>query len=420
MHIEHDHKGQIYKLDGFVYQMVLWLSVRFNFTFTVVEPKDGAVGALVNNTWNGMIHMAIIREVDLVAAPVVPSSDRIRVVDFSISYLDEQAACLIPAPTFDRNKWTAVFRPFDYTVWLMIIFSLVSIATITWMTTNAYWKWCLDRSHIHATLRFQLPFSQNFLFAFGALCSQSKWIPSSSYSTRIATSSWCLMSAVYAFSSCIIAYLTIPKSHLLVNSIEELANSEILQVATLKNSIFETTLLQSNFGPMKNLGDSLRKNPENRLTRHYYNQAKLLDKVFGRLALTTGKLQLDMLMELDYRKSRRCDLTLLPQQFMPILKTCLALPKGSTYTHLINLGIIEMNELGLVDQWIKRYVNQTNQCSHGMRKFHRSETQTKHPLTLSVLASAFALLLLGIIVSYFTFFLELYFFKKSKNSLVII
>ncbi|XP_046632858.1 glutamate receptor-like [Daphnia pulicaria] len=402
--------------------MVLWLSVRFNFTFTVVEPKDGAVGALVNNTWNGMIHMAIIREVDLVAAPVVPSSDRIRVVDFSIRYLDEQAACLIPAPTFDRNKWTAVFRPFDYTVWLMIIFSLVSIATITWTTTNAYWKWCLDRSHIHATLRFQLPFSQNFLFAFGALCSQSKWIPSSSYSTRIATSSWCLMSAVlvYAFSSCIIAYLTIPKSYLLVNSIEELANSEILQVATLKNSIFETTLLQSNFGPLKNLGDSLRKNPENRLTGQYYNQEKLLDKVFGRLALITGKLKLDMLMELDYRKSRRCDLTLLPQQFMPILKTCLALPKGSTYTHLINLGIIEMNELGLVDQWIKRYVNQTNQCSNGIRNFHRSETQTKHPLTLSVLASAFALLLLGIIVSFFTFFLELYFSKKSKNSLFII
>lgn len=101
-----------------------------------------------------------------------------------------------------------------------------------------------------------------------------------------------------------------------MNSIEELASSEILQVATLKNSIFETTLLvtarvpcwscifffnceylpyeichyllqQSNFGPLKNLGDSLRKNPENRLTGQYYNQAKLLDKVFGRLALIT-------------------------------------------------------------------------------------------------------------------------------------
>lgn len=100
-----------------------------------------------------------------------------------------------------------------------------------------------------------------------------------------------------------------------MNSIEELANSEILQVATLKNSIFETTLLvtarvlwwsyfffnceylpyeichsllqQSNYGPLKNLGDSLRKNPENRLTGQYYNQEKLLDKVFGRLALIT-------------------------------------------------------------------------------------------------------------------------------------
>lgn len=119
---------------------------------------------------------------------------------------------------------------------------------------------------------------------------------------------------VYAYSCCIISYLTIPRSYLLVNSVEELANSKVLQVTTLKNSIFETTLLvrksisilnfyfisskqqqptkyfllqQLGYGPFKLLGDSLRKNPGNSFSGQYYDQTRLLNKVFGRLALIT-------------------------------------------------------------------------------------------------------------------------------------
>lgn len=55
----------------------------------------------------------------------------------------------------------------------------------------------------------------------------------------------------------------------------------------LPYEICDYLLQQSKFGPLKNLGDSLRKNPDNRLTGQYYNQEKLLDKVFGRLALIT-------------------------------------------------------------------------------------------------------------------------------------
>jgi len=71
-----------------------------------------------------------------------------------------------------------------------------------------------------------------------------------------------------------------------------------------------------------------------------------------------------------------------------------------------------MKELGLVDHWIKFYVNQTNQCSNQMRNFYLSGNQTKHSLTLSNLAGAFALFLLGIFISCFSFFLELHFSKK--------
>ncbi|KZS09633.1 Uncharacterized protein APZ42_026119 [Daphnia magna] len=354
MHIEHDMKGHISKAGGFVYQMVLWLSKRFNITlFTLVESADGTVEAAINNTWNGMIRMAINRDVDFVAGPIVPLEARAKVIDFSINYLDEPAAILIPAPTLDQNNWVAIFKPFHYDV-----------------PKNTATR-----------------------------------VP---HSNKIAISSWCLMSAalVYAYSCCIISYLTIPRSYLLVNSVEELANSKVLQVTTLKNSIFETTLLQLGYGPFKLLGDSLRKNPGNSFSGQYYDQTRLLNKVFGRLALITGRLQLEMLIELNYRQTRRCDLTLLPQQFWHCQK--------DAYTHLINLGIMEIKQLELIDHWIKVYVNQTNQCSHGIEIFDHSNSKKKHPLGFSNLGGVFILFLLGISVSTLMFLSELYLTLKTK------
>lgn len=56
---------------------------------------------------------------------------------------------------------------------------------------------------------------------------------------------WCLSCVVliYLYTGVLISYITIPKVRPIVDSTEELANSDRLQVATIKNSIFETTLL---------------------------------------------------------------------------------------------------------------------------------------------------------------------------------
>lgn len=168
-----------------------------------------------------------------------------------------------------------------------------------------------------------------------------------------------------------------------------------------------------------------------------------------------------MLIELNYRQTRRCDLTLLPQQFWHCQK--------DAYTHLINLGyfnylqkkhrlrifpenlfwivvlsnsifnciarvansilfkiilckdwnchvincrIMEIKQLELIDHWIKVYVNQTNQCSHGIEIFDHSNSKKKHPLGFSNLGGVFILFLLGISVSTLMFLSEVCFPKN--------
>ena len=64
-------------------------------------------------------------------------------------------------------------------------------------------------------------------------------------STRIALGAWCLASvilvALYAVN--IISFVAVPKLKPFVNSIEELAYNNKLQVAVPKGTIFETILL---------------------------------------------------------------------------------------------------------------------------------------------------------------------------------
>ena len=56
--------------------------------------------------------------VDLEAAPITPTLDRSRILDFTVSFSDDAVGCLIPAPEEFKN-WAAVFEPFHYEVRLL-------------------------------------------------------------------------------------------------------------------------------------------------------------------------------------------------------------------------------------------------------------------------------------------------------------
>ena len=45
-------------------------------------------------------------------------------------------------------------------------------------------------------------------------------------------------------------------------------------------------------------------------------------------------------MALDYELNKQCRLSLIPQPFLPPLRSCFALPKGSPYTDIFNEGFV--------------------------------------------------------------------------------
>jgi hypothetical protein len=53
--------------------------------------------------------------VDLIAAPIVPTRDRVEVLDFTSAFMEDKAFCLIPAPK-EMDKMAAIVQPFQYQV----------------------------------------------------------------------------------------------------------------------------------------------------------------------------------------------------------------------------------------------------------------------------------------------------------------
>jgi hypothetical protein len=51
------------------------------------------------------------KEVDLIAAPIAPSRDRSEVLDFTTTFSEDPAACLIPGPQ-EMGKLAAIVQPF--------------------------------------------------------------------------------------------------------------------------------------------------------------------------------------------------------------------------------------------------------------------------------------------------------------------
>ncbi|EFX79318.1 hypothetical protein DAPPUDRAFT_104438 [Daphnia pulex] len=109
-----EHTGRnISHVNGFVHQIVAWLAEKHQFTFEYVGPPDGAYGAFVNGSWNGMVGMVIAGEIDIIAASLSVTYPRSQVVDFTFAFSEDPTSILIPYPQLDSTI-SGIVKPFQY------------------------------------------------------------------------------------------------------------------------------------------------------------------------------------------------------------------------------------------------------------------------------------------------------------------
>lgn len=144
---------------------------------------------------------------------------------------------------------------------------MLIVSTIIWATMG--YNSLKNRNDSTSYTTINNSFSQHLLYTLAIVCNQRNeaviknskhlscfnmfvvWIYfqdqgiSVPIATRPVLAVWCLTSVILIcyYSTGIISFLTVPKLRPVVNSIEELSSSSVLQVAAIKSSIFETIFL---------------------------------------------------------------------------------------------------------------------------------------------------------------------------------
>ncbi|XP_059353235.1 glutamate receptor ionotropic, kainate 4-like isoform X1 [Daphnia carinata] len=402
MYVHHDENGTIDSADGIVNEMMLWLAQRYHFTFHYVESSDGYFGAFVNESWNGMVGMAVRKEIDLIATQLTTTYARSKVIDFTTSFSKDPMSAIIPAPKED-GFMAAIVKPFQPGVWALIMISMFSATLVTFTFMKLIHKYMPEYYDGGIS---NLQFWENFMYYFGIISSQAgRTMPSVGplgHATRLLAATWCLTAVVfiYLYSGCLTSFITIPKLRPLIESLDDLATSVDLKLTLLKNSVFESIILEATSGTYKALGDSLRNNPENRLPKDFLEpEIFLKHALIGRFAMVDQKSFLEYVLNLAFKTSGKCDITLMKQEVVTSLDS-MAVQKNSIYLAQIDQGFQTMAALGLQNYWEKRFLK-VPKCEGNLEK-----GVAKPRLTLANLSGAFLFLLVGIGISFAVFLVE--------------
>ncbi|KAK6183983.1 hypothetical protein SNE40_006538 [Patella caerulea] len=122
---------------GLVEELTRLLAHHLNFTYTFKQPAVGQYGDRSNGgEWNGLVGQLHRQEVDIVITDLVITEEREQVIDFILPpFLASSWAALYKKGIDTDAKWIKIFRPFQSSIYLIILFTIVPVAMLLCVLT---------------------------------------------------------------------------------------------------------------------------------------------------------------------------------------------------------------------------------------------------------------------------------------------
>ncbi|XP_043272684.1 probable glutamate receptor [Venturia canescens] len=166
--IDRDEDGNMVGLGGFFGGIMQLLEENMNCTLTYLESKTWG-HRLANGTWTGTIGMLIEDEVDVVAAELMMTRDRLEAIEFTTPVYTTKCRTFIKRPSTTSLKWEAYVAPFTWGIWSAIgVIIIVTSLTISLVKSIVP----IISEHIKDEKNLSSSFSDILLEVFGAFCSQ--------------------------------------------------------------------------------------------------------------------------------------------------------------------------------------------------------------------------------------------------------
>lgn len=349
--------------------------------FELVPSIDGETGRhLPNGNWTGLMGMVLRGEVDL-ATCMSATTYRNQVVDFSYPLYMEQITFVTSKPDF-LPKIYALLDPFSKELWLIFLATLVIMSVV-----------------VYVFLRRKYTYQFVLINMLKNLLDQSSNLKLDKLSEQLLLLTWIIgvMSVSSCYSAVLLSFLSFPSRGAGVQDISDLSRAVAKgthECATYPGSYFPNFLLSSE-DELKIIGHSSKKNMKSRDILKTMQQSK---KKIAFIGLRSDFLMLDN----DYFISENIFCGTMPVS---------AFRKDFPCKSSLNTAILKISSTGLFQKILKdtAFLNNIHQL------LHAQVDDIKKILSLSDISGAFAMLLIGYMLSCLTFMIEILSHKCCKD-----
>ncbi|XP_046449197.1 glutamate receptor ionotropic, delta-1-like [Daphnia pulex] len=345
---------------------------------------------------------------DLLVHYILPTIHRNTIVDLTLPWTYDHFALLIPAPDETANI-NAVVKPFQWPIWLGVGVSIACVIEIL----NSIQQY-LDRSSFRKetdTMELgnkgaEAKTSRDYkMYVFAVLLSQGEPCRSKRLPIRLMAGAWCLAAFIFtqAYSSTLFTYIVAPVNCPLINSIYDVFEKSDVKLLVREGTVDRLIQKKDNPDVFTKIVKKLESYPNSRCA--YLSECLQQVKPGSRTTFLESNDYLKDAMRAEFKKTGNCNLQLANEGFTSIIVS-LALPKNSPYTTTINLGLLQLQQTGLMDYWDLWFRPLPSPCNE--KPTNGKSSRKKNPsLSFKNLTGAFLVIAVGLCLSILVFLLEL-------------
>ncbi|PSN56156.1 Ionotropic receptor 76b [Blattella germanica] len=354
---------------GIVFDFIDILKEKYGFTYDVTFPPS-AEENIMGDADSGIIGRVYKHEVDMAAAFLPVFHDLDKLVNFSTTLDESNWVVLMKRPS-ESATGSGLLAPFDETVWLLILISLIAIGPTIYAIVFIRAIVCKN-DEVLATV---VPLDNCIWFVYGALMKQGSTLMPVADSTRILFATWWIFITILTsfYTANLTAFLTLSKFTLPIEGPKDLAKNRA--------------------GWISHKGTSLEYQVENNKDYEYLNKTVrdgrgrfLIEKDEDMLLMVKNKKfsllrerrAVEYFMFRDYLtkaennvpENERCTYVVTPKSFMAH-GIAFAYPKNSTLAKLFDPIFQALVETGIVKHLLKKDLPPTEICPLNLKSTER-------------------------------------------------
>ncbi|XP_051526126.1 probable glutamate receptor [Myxocyprinus asiaticus] len=380
------------ELEGFCIDLLSALSKKLDFKYDVHMVKDGRYGTTDDSgNWNGMIGEVVRGEADIAVAPLTLTAKREEAVDMTKPYMQTGISFILrKGLASEDSHFLSLLHIFSTEMWISVLVAyLLTSVCIFLVARISPCEWKQPEKEQNS-----FPLSHSFWYTVGALTLQGVGPHPKALSGRVITAIWWLFSLVLlaCYFANLSSWLRSDNEQLSFKSFEDLANQNLIEYGTIKDSSTFTFFKNSNNPTYHRIYEHIKKAQSYSLSA----EEGIRKAQKGNYAFIGESVFLDLAV------ARYCNLTRAPE-IISMRGYSIAAPLGSPLIKNLSVAILRLSESGELDYLHSKWWVSSCLANNGKSS----------PLKPASLKGIFLILALGLGLGLFIALMELA--SKSRN-----